>query len=61
VSTKAGEDQFFGKGPELNFPIYVDGFMHKRLKRLDTRTRKPVTDLVNELLKRDLELLERLS
>lgn len=35
--------------------------MHKRLERLAKKTGKPVTNLVNQLLKRDLELLERLS
>jgi hypothetical protein len=39
----------------------MDGAMHKRLERLDKKTGKPVTNLVNQLLKRDLELLERLS
>lgn len=61
VSTKSGEDQFYRKGVELNFPIYVDGSMHKRLERLAKKKKKPVTDLVNQLLKRDLELLESLS
>ena len=53
--------KFFRKGAELNFPIYVDGPMHKCLERLAKRKGKPVTDLVNQLLKRDLELLESLS
>lgn len=26
--------QFFRKGADLNFPIYVDGPIHKRLERL---------------------------
>lgn len=59
--SNAVRGKFFRKGAELNFPIYVDGPMHKRLERLAKRKRKPVTDLVNQLLKRDLELLESLS
>ena len=59
--SKAVRGKFFRKGAELNFPIYVDGAMHKRLERSARRTGKPVTDLVNQLLKRDLELLESLS
>jgi hypothetical protein len=35
--------------------------MHKRLERLVKRWGKSVTDLVNQLPKRDLELLESLS
>lgn len=59
--SNAVRDKFFRKGAELNFPIYVDGPMHKCLERLAKRNGKPVADLVNQLLKRDLELLERLS
>ena len=53
--------KFFRKGAELNFPIYVDGPMHKRLERLAKKRGKPVADLVNQLRRRDLELLESLS
>lgn len=35
--------------------------MYKRLERLAKKKEKPVTDLVNQLVKRDLELLESLS
>ena len=52
---------FFRKGAELNVLIYVDDPIHQRLERLAKRKGKPVTDLVNQLLKRDLELLESLS
>jgi cytidylate kinase len=59
--SKAVRGKFFRKAAELTVPIYVDGRMHKRLERLAKRKGKPVTDLVNQLLKRDLELLESLS
>jgi cytidylate kinase len=59
--SSAVRGKFFRKGAELNVPIYVDGPMHKRLERLAKRKGKPVADLVNQLLKRDLELLESLS
>ena len=53
--------ELFRKGAELNVPIYVDGPMHKHLERLAKKKGTPVADLVNRLLKRDLELLESLS
>jgi len=53
--------KFSRKRAELNLPIYVGASMHKRLERLTKRKGKPVTDLVNQLLKRNLELLENLS
>jgi len=59
--SNAVRGKFFRKGAELNVPIYVDGPMRKRLERLAKRKGKPLADLVNQLLKRDLELLESLS
>jgi len=59
--SNAVRGKFFRKGAELSFPIYVDGPVHKRLERLAKRKGKPVADLVNQLLKRDLELLESLA
>mgnify|MGYP006372256759 CR=1 FL=1 len=52
--SSAVRGKFFRKGAELNFPIYVDGPIHKRLERLAKRKGKPVTDLVNQLLKKIL-------
>ncbi|MBK9306030.1 MAG: hypothetical protein IPM58_02820 [Nitrospira sp.] len=59
--SKAVRGKFFKKGGELNLPIYVDGTTRKRLERLAKRTGKPVAELVNHLLKKDIELLETLS
>ncbi|MBX3319839.1 MAG: hypothetical protein KF890_08155 [Nitrospira sp.] len=59
--SKAVRGKFFRKGAELNLPIYVDGATRKRLERLAKRTGKPVAELVNQLLKKDIELLETLS
>lgn len=59
--SNAVRGKFFRKGAELNLPIYVGASMHRRLERLAKRKGQPVTDLVNQLLKRDLELLESLS
>jgi len=59
--SKAVRGKFFHKGAELNLPIYVDGAMRKRLERIAKRKGKPVTELVNQLLKKDVELLESLA
>ena len=58
---QAVRGKFFRKGAELNFLIYADGPMHKQPEHVAKRKGNPVTDLVNQLLKRDLELLESLS
>ncbi|MDO8355765.1 MAG: hypothetical protein Q7U76_05180 [Nitrospirota bacterium] len=59
--SKAVRGKFFRKGAELNLPIYVDSSMRKRLERIAKRKGKPVAELVNQLLKKDVELLESLA
>lgn len=59
--SRAVRGKFFKKGADLNLPIYLDGATRKRLERLAKRTGKPVAELVNQLLKKDIELLETLS
>jgi cytidylate kinase len=59
--SRAVRGKFFRKGAELNLPIYVDSSMRRRLERIAKRKGKPVTELVNQLLKKDVELLESLT
>ncbi|WP_289268655.1 hypothetical protein [Nitrospira tepida] len=42
-------------------PIYLDNATRRRLERIAKRSGKPVTELVNQLLKKDVELLEALT
>jgi len=59
--SKGVRGAFFRKGAELHLPIYVDSTTRRRLERIAKRSGKPVTELVNQLLKKDVELLEALS
>lgn len=59
--SKGVRGKFFRKGAELKLPIYLDNAMRRRLERIAKRNGKPVTELVNQLLKKDVELLETLS
>jgi cytidylate kinase len=56
--SNAVRGKFYRKGAELRLPIYLDGAMHRRLERVAKRRGKPVGDLVNQLLKKDLAILE---
>ena len=58
---KGVRGKFLRKGAELHLPIYVDSATRKRLERIAKKNGKPVTELVNQLLKKDIELLEALS
>ncbi|HSF65799.1 MAG TPA: hypothetical protein VLA67_00045 [Nitrospiraceae bacterium] len=50
--------KFYRKGAELRLTIYLDNAMRRRLERIAKRKGKPVGDLVNQLLKKDLAVLE---
>ena len=58
---KGVRGKFFRKGAELHLPIYIDSAMRRRLERIAKRNGKPVTELINQLLKKDVDLLEALS
>ena len=59
--SKGVRGKFFRKGAEPKLPIYLDNTTRRRLERIAKRNGKPVTELVNQLLKKDVELLEALS
>ncbi len=59
--SKGVRGKSFRKGAELNLPIYLDNATRRRLERIAKRSGKPVTELVNQLLKKDVELLEALA
>ena len=50
--------KFYRKGAELRLPIYLDGTMRRRLERIAKKKGKPIGDLVNQLLKKNLSLLK---
>jgi cytidylate kinase len=53
--------KFFRKDAALHFPVYLDAKIHRQLERIAKRKHTEVGDLVNQLLKKDVELLEALS
>jgi hypothetical protein len=59
--SKGVRGKFFRKGAELKLPIYLDDATRRRLERIAEKSGKPVTELVNQLLKKDVELLETLA
>ena len=50
--------KFYRKGAALRLSIYLDSAMRRRLERIAKKKGKPVGDLVNQLLKKDLAVLE---
>jgi cytidylate kinase len=50
--------KFYRKGAELRLPIYLDSAMRRRLERIAKTKGKPVGDLVNQLLKKNLAVMK---
>jgi len=58
--SKAIRGKFYRKGAELRLPIYLDPKLQKKLERLARKKGKDVGEMVNQLLRRDVDFLEEL-
>ena len=59
--SKAVRGNFYRKGAELRLPIYLDPKLQSKLERIARRKGKDVTEIVNQLLRKDIEFLEELT
>jgi cytidylate kinase len=53
--------KFYHKGAELRLPIYLDTELQSQLERLAQRKGKELGEVVNQLVKKELELLEEFA
>jgi cytidylate kinase len=58
--SKAERGKFYRKGAELRLPIYLDAKLQSQLERIAQRKGKEINDVVNQLVKKEVELLEEL-
>ena len=58
--SKGVRGKFYRKGAELRLPIYLDARLQRRLERLARKKGKDIGEMVNQLLRKDLEFLEEL-
>ena len=58
--SKAVRGKFYRKGAELRLPIYLDPKLQSKLERLARKKGKDVGEMVNQLLRRDVDVLEEL-
>jgi cytidylate kinase len=59
--SKAVRGKFYRKGAELRRPIYLDPKLQSKLERIARRKGKDVTEMVNQLLRKDIEFIEELT
>jgi ribbon-helix-helix CopG family protein len=58
--SKAIRGKFYRKGAKLRLPIYLDPKLQKKLERLARKKGKDVGEMVNQLLRKDVDFLEEL-
>lgn len=56
--SNAVKGKLYRKGAQLRLPIYLDTKVQSRLERIARKKGKAVEDVVNQLLKKDVDLLE---
>jgi len=59
--SKRARGKFYRKGAELRLPIYLDAKLQRKLERLAQKKGKDFSELVNQLLKKDVDVLEELA
>ena len=59
--SKAERGKFYRKGARLRLPIYLDGRLQKRLERIAQKKNRDLADVVNDILLKDVDLLEELT
>jgi len=59
--SKAVRGKFYKKHAQLRMPVYLDAALQKKLAGIADKKGKAISDLVNEVLKRDVELIEELT
>ena len=57
--SKAVRGKFYRKGAELRLPIYLDAKLQTQLESLAQKTGKDIGEMVNQLVKKELELIEK--
>ena len=59
--SKAVRGKFYRKGAELRVPIYLDRKLQRKLERIARTKGKDVSEMVNQLLRKDVEFLEDMT
>ena len=59
--SKAERGKFYRKGTELRLPIYLDAKLQSQLERIAQKKGKDLSDVVNQLVRKEVELLEELT
>ncbi len=58
--SKGERGKFYRKGAELRLPIYLDERLQGRLERIAKKKGKDLGEMVNSLVRKEIEFIEKL-
>jgi cytidylate kinase len=58
--SKAVRGKFYKRGAELRLPIYLDAKLQGQLERIARKKGKDIGDMVNRLVKKEIEFIDEL-
>ena len=59
--SKAIRGKFYRRGADLRLPIYLEPKLQSKIERLARRKGKDVGEMVNQLLRKNVDFLEELT
>lgn len=59
--SKGVRGKFYRKGAELRLPIYLDAKLQEQLERLARKNGKDIGEIVNQLVQKEVELIEEFT
>ena len=58
IFRKPSEESFIEKAPTCDYPFYLEPKLQSKLERIARKKGKDVGEMVNQLLRKDIEFLE---
>ena len=59
--SKAEQGKFYRKGAVIKLPIYLDAKVQAQVERVARKNGKDVSQLVNKVVKKEMEFIEKLT
>ena len=59
--SKAEQGKFYRKGAVIKLPIYLDAKVQAQVERVARKNGKDVSQLVNQVVKKEMEFIEKLT
>jgi len=59
--SKAVRGKFYRKGADLRMPIYLDAELQKQVERLAEKNGKDVSEMVNQFVRKEVDVIEEFS